>query len=142
MGCTRREFLALASMGTVAGAAACTPQQNAPNAPANTGQGGEAVDASKFKSLALDPSAWSYDEANDAYYQLGLTYCKSPATTTYESLAVFVPGAFLTGENNGENYTCTLVQMAAAFCGKEKLDEKQKTLIQSLIEELGDDLDC
>ena len=33
-------------------------------------------------------------------------------------------------------------RMAAAFCGKEKLDEKQKTRIQSLIEELGDDLDC
>ena len=33
-------------------------------------------------------------------------------------------------------------RMAAAFCGKEKLDEKQKTLIQGVIEELGDDLDC
>ena len=37
---------------------------------------------------------------------------------------------------------CFFERMAAAFCGKEKLNEKQKTLIQSLIEELGDDLDC
>ena len=112
MGCTRREFLALASMGTVAGAAACTPQQNAPNAPANTGQGGEAVDASKFKSLALDPSAWSYDEENDAYYQLGLTYCLEPETETYETLAIFVPGAYFTAEKNGETYTCQVNEKA------------------------------
>ena len=108
MGCTRREFLALASMGTVAGVAACTPQQDAPNPPENPDQGAEATDASKFKGLALDPSAWSYDEENDVYYQLGLTYCLEPETETYETLAIFVPGAYFTAEKNGETYTCEI----------------------------------
>lgn len=109
MGCTRREFLALASMGTLAGAAACTPAEKGPAAsPGDDAPVEKPVDASKFKKLALDPSAWSYDEEHDVYYQLGLTYCLEPATETYESLAVFVPGAYFTAEKDGDTYACTV----------------------------------
>ena len=108
MGCTRREFLALASVGTVAGVAACTPQKDSPHSPSNIEHGSEAADASKFKELAIDSSAWSYDEENDVYYQLGLTYCLEPETETYETLAIFVPGAYFTAEKNGETYTCQI----------------------------------
>ena len=108
MGCTRREFLALASVGTVAGVAACTPQQDSPHSPSNVEHDSEAADASKFKELAIDSSAWSYDEENDVYYQLGLAYCLEPETETYETLAIFVPGAYFTAEKNGETYTCQI----------------------------------
>lgn len=112
MGCTRREFLALASAGAVSGLAACTSVQQDVPAEQEPPEESPSVDPEEFKELALDSSAWRYDEENDVYYQLGLTYCKSPATTTYESLAVFVPGAFLTGEKNGETYTCTVNEKA------------------------------
>ena len=113
MGCTRREFLALASVGTLAGMAGCTPTQTEPSAPAeDVPQETPDVDLAEFESLALDPSAWRYDEEEDVYYQLGLTYCLHPATETYESLAVFVPGAYFTAEKNGDTYTCTVDQKA------------------------------
>ena len=115
MGCTRREFLALASMGTTAvGLAACTPDRQPVEPPAAEEPSEETpqVDLEEFKDLALDTSAWRYDEDNDVYYQLGLTYCKSPATKTYESLAVFVPGAYFKAEKNGDTYTCTVDEKA------------------------------
>ena len=109
MGCTRREFLALASAGTVAGLAGCVPSRQTPQTPSDdTSSPDPSVDLSEFESLALDASAWRYDEDNDVYYQLGLTYCLSPATDTYESLAVFVPGAYFSAEKNGDTYTCTV----------------------------------
>ena len=113
MGCTRREFLALASVGTAVGLSACTPAERAPEpAPETPGEQDPSVDLEEFKGLALDASKWRYDEDNNVYYQLGLTYCTKPATTTYESLAVFVPGAYFTAEKNGDTYTCTVNEKA------------------------------
>ncbi len=109
MGCTRREFLALASAGAAAGLAGCTPTRQQPQTPTEDPESPDpSVDLTEFESLALDPAAWRYDEDNDVYYQLGLTYCLKPATKTYESLAIFVPGAYFTAEENGSTYTCTV----------------------------------
>ena len=84
MGCTRREFLALASAGAAAGLAGCTPSRQTPQEPTEDPVSPDpSVDLSEFESLALDASAWRYDEDNDVYYQLGLPYCLSPATETY-----------------------------------------------------------
>lgn len=113
MGCTRREFLALASAGAAAGLAGCTPTRQQPQTPTEDPESPDpSVDLTEFESLALDPSAWRYDEDNDVYYQLGLRYCLSPATETYESLAIFVPGAYFTAEENGATYTCTVNEKA------------------------------
>lgn len=112
MGCTRREFLALASAGAVGGLTACTSTQQSETAADDATSSDPDVDLTEFESLALDQSAWRYDEDNDIYYQLGLTYCTDPATTTYESLAIFVPGAFFTAEKNGETYTCSVNEKA------------------------------
>ena len=112
MGCTRREFLALASVGTIAGMAGCAPAQHEVEPSTDEGQTTPPVDASKFESLALDPSAWRFDGENNVYYQLGLTYCLDPATETYESLAIFVPGSYFIGEKNGDTYTCTVNEKA------------------------------
>lgn len=112
MGFTRREFLALAGAGTLAGLAGCNkPAQQPTDAPGSDGQDPQ-VDLEEFKSLALDEGAWRYDEDNDVYYQLGLAYCKSPATKTYESLAVFVPGKYFSAEKNGDTYRCTVDEKA------------------------------
>ena len=108
MGCTRREFLALASVGSLLGAAGCTPAHQDSDAPSRETEAEEPVDVSKFERLAIDPSAWRHDDENDVYYQLGLTYCLEPSTETYESLAVFVPGAYFTAEKNGDTYTCAV----------------------------------
>ena len=113
MGCTRREFLALASMGTAVGIAGCTPSRQVQQDPVEEPPAEEPeVDLGEFKDLAIDPSAWRYDDENDVYYQLGLTYCKTPATATYESLAIFVPGAYFKAEENGATYTCTVNEKA------------------------------
>ena len=113
MGCTRREFLALASMGAVSGMAGCTPASRDPESPSvDDTPADSSVDLTEFESLALDSSAWRFDSDNNVYYQLGLTYCLNPATETYESLAIFVPGAYFTAEKNGDTYTCTVNEKA------------------------------
>ena len=113
MGFTRREFLALAGAGTLAGIAGCSkPAQDQPSADPNSGGQTTQVDLEEFRDLALDEGAWRYDEDNDVYYQLGLAYCKKPATKTYESLAVFVPGKYFSAEKNGDTYRCTVDEKA------------------------------
>ncbi|MFC8512140.1 esterase [Streptomyces sp. NPDC057257] len=58
-------------------------------------------------SLELDPTAWSYDSANDVYYQLGKVYVTNPAATDYENLSIYVPGAYLTATANSDGTTYT-----------------------------------
>ena len=111
MGFTRREFLAFASMGaTAAGMVGCSKSGSQASSGSETPSDNTKteVDLEEFKDLALDMGAWKYDEDNDVYYQLGLTYCKKPATKTYESLAVFVPGKYFTAEKNGSTYRCSV----------------------------------
>ena len=113
MGFTRREFLAFASMAGAAGLAGCSKpaSQNAQPSSGDSDQQSN-VDLEEFKDLAINMGSWRYDDENDVYYQLGLTYCKNPATKTYESLAIFVPGKFFTGEKNGNTYNCTVNEKA------------------------------
>ncbi len=57
----------------------------------------------------IDPSAWQYNADDDVYYQIGISYCETPADTTYETLAVFVPGSYMTGTENGDGtWTCEI----------------------------------
>jgi hypothetical protein len=40
---------------------------------------------------------------------VGISYCETPADENYETLAVFVPGAYMTGtENDDGTYTCEI----------------------------------
>ena len=108
MGFTRREFLAFAGIAAGAQLAGCSkPTEQKPTDPEGQKPASD-VDLDEFKGLAVNMDAWKYDEDNDCYYQLGLAYCKKPATKTYESLAIFVPGQFFTGEKNGDSYKCTV----------------------------------
>lgn len=59
-------------------------------------------------SLKFNNSVWKYDPAFHVYYQLGIPYCTNPETLEYETLAVYVPGEYMTAEDNGDGtYTCT-----------------------------------
>lgn len=61
----------------------------------------------------IDMSKWQYNSDDDVYYQIGITYCANPADESYENLAVFVPGEYMTGTDNGDGtYTCELNESA------------------------------
>lgn len=110
MSTTRRSFLAATGVALGAlGLAACTPQQQDDQQPADTSTDSseQQVDPSEFKDLELNDSSWQYDTDNDCYYQLGLKYCLKPASEKYESLAIFVPGAYFDAEKSGDAYKCT-----------------------------------
>ena len=79
--------------------------------------GGATVQASSTASsqaptdakLALDSAAWRYDADHKVYYQLGLRYVATPQASDYETLGIYVPGAYFTGKDNGNGtYTVTV----------------------------------
>lgn len=60
-------------------------------------------------SLAFDNAAWQYDEINDIYWQVGVVYVANPASLDYESLGIYVPGAYLEASANGDGtYTASV----------------------------------
>ncbi len=57
----------------------------------------------------LDMTKWQYNADDDVYYQTGISYCETPADASYETLALFVPGAYMTATDNGDGtFTCEL----------------------------------
>lgn len=60
-------------------------------------------------SLAFDNAAWQYDEINDIYWQVSVVYVANPASLDYESLGIYVPGAYLEASANGDGtYTASV----------------------------------
>lgn len=60
-------------------------------------------------SLAFDNAAWQYDEINDIYWQVGVVYVANPASLDYETLGIYVPGAYLEASDNGDGtYTASV----------------------------------
>lgn len=59
--------------------------------------------------LDFDNTVWQYDSENDIYWQTGVVYCAKPETPDYESLGIFVPGEYLSCEDNGNGtFTCSV----------------------------------
>ena len=57
----------------------------------------------------IDASSWNYNEEDDVYWQVGIAYCENPVDTAYETLGIFVPGAYMTASDNGDGtYTCQI----------------------------------
>lgn len=55
----------------------------------------------------IDMTQWQYNKDNDVYWQTGIVYCENPADETYENLGIYVPGAYMSGKENGDGtYTC------------------------------------
>lgn len=92
-------------------ATATTAVTTAPEATAAAQSG--ATDAASVAngaaSLAFDNSAWNYDADNDVYWQIGVQYVTNPATLEYETLGIYVPGAYVAAADNGDGtYTLTV----------------------------------
>ena len=71
---------------------------------------GCSVQAEAVTDLAkIDNTAWLYNADDDVYYQIGISYCENPADEKYETLAIFVPGAYMNATDNGDGtYTCEI----------------------------------
>ncbi|MBD5543594.1 MAG: tannase [Lachnospiraceae bacterium] len=55
----------------------------------------------------INMSQWQYDQNTDVYWQAGIVYCENPADAAYENLGIYVPGAYMSGTENGNGtYTC------------------------------------
>ncbi len=56
-----------------------------------------------------DMSKWRFNKQKDLYYQLGISYCETPADEKYEKLAYFVPAAYMDAKKNKDGtYSCKL----------------------------------
>ena len=63
----------------------------------------------------IDMTKWQYEAEDDVYWQVGLSYAATPADSSYETMGIFVPGAYFTGTDNGDGtYTCTVNETGAA----------------------------
>lgn len=114
MNLARREFLAGAATATAAAAAllpGCGCQANNEQDQAQEGDAKQQATA----ALSLDMSAWKHDSADDVYYQLGVSYCERPADASRETLAILVPGAYFTAQDNGDGtFTCEVNETGTA----------------------------
>lgn len=106
---TRRSFLVGGVLGTL-GLAACSNAGGGDTADSGTSENG----MGDYSALSIDNSAWSYDADNDIYYQLGVAYCLNPVASEYESMGIYVPGAYFTATANddGSTYTCEIDESA------------------------------
>lgn len=57
----------------------------------------------------IDMSKWNYNEEDNVYWQVGISYCETPAAEEYETLGIFVPGEYMTAKKNADgSYACTI----------------------------------
>ena len=63
----------------------------------------------------IDMTKWQYEASDDVYWQVGLSYAATPADSGYETMGIFVPGAYFTATENGDGtYTCSVNENGAA----------------------------
>ncbi|MBR3017843.1 MAG: tannase, partial [Clostridia bacterium] len=63
----------------------------------------------------IDMTKWQYNEEDDVYWQVGLSYAANPGDSNYETMGIFVPGACFNGTANGDGtYTCTVNESGVA----------------------------
>lgn len=107
---SRRQFVSGAGVAMATLLSACGAQGSQDQTAAEAGSAANreaATTSAPTSNLSLDSAAWSYDSDNDVYYQLGISYCESPADASYEQLAILVPGAYFTATDNGDGtFTC------------------------------------
>lgn len=107
---TRRSFLAFMSAAALTSLAGCSASAGSSSSSASA----TTSTAVPTGPLALDNAQWNYDADNDVYWQVGVAYCEIPAASDYESLGIYVPGAYMTGVDNGDGtFTCTVNESGA-----------------------------
>ncbi len=63
----------------------------------------------------IDMTKWQYEASDDVYWQVGLSYAAAPADSSYETMGIFVPGAYFTAVDNGDGtYTCSVNESGSA----------------------------
>ena len=63
----------------------------------------------EFDLSLVDMGAWNYESGSDVYWQVGLSYVTDPADEYYETLGIFVPGAYFDAVKNSDGtYSCTI----------------------------------
>ena len=93
---------------------ACSSADNSAKKEDSSNSSTDAESASATTNLSkIDNTKWSYNADDDVYYQIGISYCETPADENYETLAVFVPGAYMKSTDNGDGtYTCEINEEA------------------------------
>jgi len=110
---SRRGFLG--TLGATGAAAAAlglfgcgNGNQQSSSETSQSADGSSSTSTDTSKGIAIDSAAWSYDSDNDVYYQIGLQYCENPQAPSYESMGIYVPGAYFDAKDNGNGtFTCT-----------------------------------
>ncbi|MBQ7535824.1 MAG: tannase [Stomatobaculum sp.] len=120
------------STGNTAAGSTAAESTAAGNAAAGTGAVTSAAAETEAKEKSLrtevidglpmvDMTKWQYNAEDDVYWQVGIPYCASPADESYETMGIFVPGAYFEGTENGAGtYTCE--KLPVAECGKYVAD--------------------
>ena len=63
----------------------------------------------------IDMTKWQYEASDDVYWQVGLSYAANPAASNYETMGIFVPGAYFSATDNGDGtYTCSVNESGTA----------------------------
>ena len=105
MSISRRQFVGGTSAAFAMLLAACGKQETTSDGAGTTEAA--TTDSAVSTNLSFDSAAWQYNSDDDVYYQIGLSYCETPADESYETLAIFVPGAYFTATDNGDGtFTC------------------------------------
>lgn len=107
MNITRKSFLSLASLAMLfaAGCTANTDEQPQDTSAATSPE--PAVNLSEFKALELRRDGWKFDKVHNCFYQLAVPYCLHPASKTYGSLSIYVPGTYFLAKKKGDSWQCT-----------------------------------
>lgn len=88
---------------------ACTGTSSTNSTASEETSAAEESSAAAAALSKIDMKKWQYNADDDVYYQLGVSYCASPADESYEKLAIFVPAAYMSGTDNGDGtFSCTL----------------------------------
>ena len=99
--------LSMGACSTSTAAAAATAEASASTDVADSVQFADY--AQDTAALTIDNSKWSYDADNNVYYQIGISYAATADDADYETMAVYVPGAYMNATANGDGtYTCTV----------------------------------
>lgn len=57
----------------------------------------------------IDNTKWQYNEDDNVFWQVGISYCENPSDEQYETLGIFVPGNYMTATDNGDGtFTCEI----------------------------------
>lgn len=67
------------------------------------------VSTTDLSKLKFENNKWNYDATNDVYWQIGVQYSTNPVALDYETMGIYVPGAYMTGTKNADGtYTCEI----------------------------------